>query len=57
MLDYALRVSLDMLLLAIINSVWGSINSLGMWIVLATTSYYVRLYDDKGMWKIIEHDG
>jgi hypothetical protein len=34
-----------------------SINSLGMWIVLATTSYYVRLYDDKGMWKIIEHDG
>jgi len=33
-----------------------SINSLGMWIVLATTSYYVRLYDDKGMWKIIEHD-
>ena len=28
-----------------------SINSLGMWIVLATTSYYVRLYDDKGTWK------
>ncbi|GEM_PF-2930835 len=34
-----------------------SMNSLGIWVVLAITSYYVRLYDDKGKWKTVEDGG
>ena len=34
-----------------------SMNSLGIWIVLAIVSYYVRLYDDRGKWKTVQDVG